>query len=185
MQLPFELVAKQGAKALAIWLLSGQLAKRLFVIANTLVNSPALIAMKIKFKLSQSTSLTAPVVIRRTVSLLEDEEYRVSNLTSNIVEFKGSTWKLRWSHEAAARLDGGKFELSTSGDEVLVTFSYYTSLTAPLLVFIAIAIGLISDGQYNVILFFFLFYLFGVSIQIITQRGTAKDILNSILNGIS
>ncbi|QEC75641.1 hypothetical protein [Mucilaginibacter ginsenosidivorax] len=154
------------------------------IIACTLVNLPALIAMKIKFKLTQATHVAPRVVVDKIVSLLEGNDYRITNLTSSIVEFNDSTWKLRWRHEATARLDGGKFELSVSGDEVLVTFSYYTSLTVQLLIFIALSIALIKDHQYIGILFFLAFYLFGISIQLITQRGTAKNMLKSILSSL-
>jgi hypothetical protein len=81
-------------------------------------------------------------------------------------------------------LDEGKFELSVSGDEALVTFSYYTSLTAPIVIFIALSVILIKDHQYHGILFFLAFYLFAISIQLITQRGTAKDMLKSILSSL-
>ncbi|SEO58108.1 hypothetical protein [Mucilaginibacter sp. OK283] len=140
--------------------------------------------MKIKFKLTQATHVAPQFVIDKTVSLLEGEEYRVNNLTSSIVEFDDNPWKLRWRHQAAGRLNGGKFELSVTADEVLVNFSYYTSLTAPLLIFIALAIGLISQERYYGILFFLAFYIFAISIQLITQRGTAKDMLKSILSNL-
>jgi hypothetical protein len=54
----------------------------------------ALIAMKIKFKLTQTTHLAPQVLIDKTVSLLEGNDYRVTNLTGGVVEFDDNPWKL-------------------------------------------------------------------------------------------
>lgn len=72
-----------------------QSAKQPCIIACTLVNSPALIAMQIKFKLTQATHVAPQVVIDKIVSLLEGNDYRVTNRTGSVVEFDDSTWKLR------------------------------------------------------------------------------------------
>ena len=144
----------------------------------------ALIAMKIKFKLTQATHLAPQVVIDKTVSLLEGNDYRVTNLTSSVVEFDDNPWKLMWRHKAMSRLDGGKFEIGLSGSQALITFNYHVSLTATIVIFIALSITLIKDRQYDGILFFLVFYLVAIPIHIVIQRHAAKDMLNSILSGL-
>jgi hypothetical protein len=140
--------------------------------------------MKLKFKITQSTSLSPQALTGKIVSRLDDSGYRVINVSTNIVEFNEPMFKLMERTKAMRRLDGGQFEISLSGNQTSVTLNYYVSLTAYILLFIALSAFLIYKGEYYGILFFLVFYSFAIPIQIITQRSAAKDMLNSILNDL-
>ncbi|WP_184550599.1 hypothetical protein [Mucilaginibacter sp. FT3.2] len=93
--------------------------------------------MKIKFKVTQSTGLAPAVVISKIVSKPDDSRYRVNNVTLSSVEFDEEPWKLMWNFEAVKRLDGGKFEISSLNNEVLITFTWHSNLLTPALMIAA------------------------------------------------
>ncbi len=136
--------------------------------------------MKIRFKTTQSTTLAPNVLIGKIVSTLDQRNYRVTNINSNIVEFNDNPWKLMWNHEAVKRFDGGKFEATISGNNTLITFSWYRSLWSQILILAAPSIALISDGDYYVPLYFLAFYLIAITINILMLRGIARDTLQGI-----
>jgi hypothetical protein len=136
--------------------------------------------MKISCKTIQSTTLAPHVIIGKIVSALDHRDYRVTNLTSSIVEFDDSPWKLMWRHEAVRRLSGGKFEIAISGNDTLITFSWYRSLWAQVLILAALSIAMISNGEYYAPLFFLTFYVIAITINIVTLRSIARDLLQAI-----
>jgi hypothetical protein len=140
--------------------------------------------MKLRFKITRSTSLSPPALTGKIVSRLDYGNYRVVNVTAHVVEFNDPPWKLMERTKAMKRLDGGQFEIRVSDTQILIIFNYYVSLTAPIFMFIGLSAFLIYQGEYYGILFFLAFYLVALPIQIIMQRGAANDMLNSILNGL-
>jgi hypothetical protein len=137
--------------------------------------------MKLKFKVSQSTNLHPQIITGKIVSLLDDGKYRVNHVTDSRVEFDENPWKLMWNFEAAKRLDGGKFEISMLNNEVLITFTWYKNLMVTVLILAALSITLIHEGEYYAPLFFVAFYIIAISINIVTLRSIAREMLNKIV----
>ncbi|SDP60756.1 hypothetical protein SAMN05428975_2049 [Mucilaginibacter sp. OK268] len=137
--------------------------------------------MKLKFKISQTTNLAPEIIIDRIKGELDQKKYRVLTMTNSSVKFDESPWKLMWNFQAVRRLDGGEFEVSLQDNLTSVTFSYYLSLIAPIIILIAISIGLIKDGEYYAPLFFLLFYVVAVTFQVITLKDVANEMLSEII----
>ncbi|NHA04652.1 hypothetical protein G7092_12635 [Mucilaginibacter sp. HC2] len=137
--------------------------------------------MKLKFKISQTTSLAPEIIIDRIKVELDQNKYRVLNITNNSVKFDESPWKLMWNFEAMRRLDGGKFDVNLQDNLTSVTFSYYRSLIAPIIILTVISISLIKDGEYYAPLGFFLFYVITLTFNAFTLKNVANEMLNNIL----
>ncbi|MBB6110645.1 hypothetical protein [Mucilaginibacter lappiensis] len=137
--------------------------------------------MKLKFKISQTTSLAPEIIIDRIKAELDQNKYRVLNITNNSVKFDESPWKLMWNFEAMRRLDGGKFDVNLQDNLTSVTFSYYRSLIGPLIILTVISIGLIRDGEYYAPLGFLLFYVIALTFNAFTLKDVANEMLNDIL----
>ncbi|SDD94947.1 hypothetical protein SAMN05216464_103131 [Mucilaginibacter pineti] len=137
--------------------------------------------MKLKFKISQSTDLAPRVIVDRINAKLEKEDYRIINITTDLVEFDESMWKLMSRSKAMTRLDGGTFEINLQDNLASVTFSYYLSLIAPIAVLTAISVCLIINGEYYAPLFFISFYIIAITIHAAILKGVANDMLNEII----
>jgi len=137
--------------------------------------------MKLKFKISRATNLNPQIVIDRITKKLDNDNYRILNVTDDTVEFDESPWKIMWNFQAARRLDGGKFEIHESDNLFSITFSYYRSLIAPVVILIAISVGLIIEEQYYAPLFFLAFYVIILGFNMITLRGVAEEMLDEIV----
>lgn len=137
--------------------------------------------MKLKFKISQTTDLAPEIIIDRIKAELDQNKYRVLSVTNNSVKFDESPWKLMWNFQAVRRLDGGEFEVSLQDNLTSVTFGYYRSLIAPIIIIIAISIGLIKDGEYYAPLFFLLFYVIALTFNTVTLKGVANEMLCEVM----
>ena len=137
--------------------------------------------MKLKFKISQTTDLAPEIIIDRIKAELDKNKYRVLSVTNNSVKFDESPWKLMWNFQAVRRLDGGEFKVSLQDNLTSVSFSYYLSLIAPIIILIAISIGLITNGEYYAPLFFLLFYAVAVTFQVITLKDVANEVLSEVM----
>jgi hypothetical protein len=137
--------------------------------------------MKIKFKVKQSTSLAPAVIIGSIVSKLDEGKYRVNNVTVSSVEFDEEPFKLMWNFEAVKRLDGGRFEISSSNNEALVTFTWYSNLLTPVLMIAALSIFAIYHGDYYAPLFFVTFFTIAIGISLVVKHSTARSMLSEVL----
>jgi hypothetical protein len=139
--------------------------------------------MKLRFKISRLTNLDSQIVINRITNELEEKKYRVQNTTNHTVEFddKHNPWEIMWNFQAAKRFDGGKFEVNFSTGLVTIIFSYYRSLISPIIILIILTIILIKDGEYYAPLFFLAFYIVAISINMITIRTVANELIDKIL----
>jgi hypothetical protein len=137
--------------------------------------------MKIKFKVKQSTSLAPAVIIGRIVSKLDEGKYRVNDVTVSSVEFDEEPVKLMWNFEAAKRLDGGRFEINSSNNEALITFTWYSNLLTPALIIAALSIFAINHGDYYAPLFFVTFFTIAIGISMLMKHSIARSMLSEIL----
>jgi len=137
--------------------------------------------MKLKYKIAQSTDLDTQTLIKKMISKLEDDKYRILSVRENGLTFYDDPWKLMWNFEAARRMNGGSFEIETKDGVQTATFSIYLSLIVPICILLVLSTILISERQYDAPLFFLAFYIVGVTIQMITIRSIAREMLNDVI----
>jgi hypothetical protein len=137
--------------------------------------------MNLKYRISETTQLEPYVVKAHILLKLKDENYRVQDVTNNIVTFDESPFKMMWRHEAIKRLDAGRFEIEASTNGTTVTFIHFLR-TWPVLVALApIIIGCISFNDYFPIPFFCLFLMIGMTWQYYTLKVVGREMLRDIV----
>lgn len=137
--------------------------------------------LRLTFKISRSTDLPIWPLVDKILAELNKRDLRIINSTSSIVEFNDNPWKLRWNFEAMGRLEGGKFEFSSTDNSILVTFSYYRKLLWPIVIFTALSISLLIHGDYYGPLFFLVFYVIAITVDVAMLKGNAGEMLDEIL----
>jgi hypothetical protein len=138
--------------------------------------------MKIKFRVSQNTTLDPKVINGLILLKLKDKNYDVLEVTDNCVKFYDNPWVLRWNFQQVRRLDGGSFNISISNNAILVTLHFYLNLF-PVLIGVSIpVIGTIVEGAYEGTIFFVIFIIVALFIQTIISKSVARDMLMAILS---
>jgi len=137
--------------------------------------------MKLKFKISEPTDIESEIIIKRVVTILEHKKYDLTNITSDVVEFYESPWKLMWNFEAVNRFSGGKFEICSIGGVKSVKFTYYLSVSTLIIALIIISFIIIKQRDLNGALFVLAFYTMGVTINAFTLRASAHRTLKGVL----
>lgn len=137
--------------------------------------------MKIKFRVSQNTTLDPKVINSLILLKLKDKKYDVLEVTDNSVKFYDNPWVLRWNFQQVRRLDGGSFNINVSNNTILVTLHFYLNLF-PVLIGVSIpVIGTIVNGAYEGTIFFVVFIIVALFIQTIISKSVARDMLMAIL----
>ncbi|MFI5138092.1 MAG: hypothetical protein ACHQIM_09705 [Sphingobacteriales bacterium] len=138
---------------------------------------------KIKYHASKSTDLEPSVIIEKILAKLNTKKYRITNVTNNEVTF--DDWRVLFVSRVKAlrRLDGGKFEISTSDNGTMVNFSYHLNFLPLLLVIGALMASLAYDGDYGGVIFFGVFYAIAGFVQNIATKDAGKAMLSVILTG--
>lgn len=138
--------------------------------------------MKIKFRVSQNTTLDPKVIKGFILLKLNDKEYDVLEVNDNSVKFYDNPWVLRWNFQQTSRLDGGSFNIDTFNNTVLVTLHFYLNLFPPLIGVSIPVIGTIVEGAYEGTIFFVIFIIVALAIQTVISRSAARDMLMAILS---
>jgi hypothetical protein len=141
-----------------------------------------LVAIKLRFQVSQSTNHEPPIIIDSILLKLKDKKYNVIDVTDSSVKFKERPWVIMSNFRATMRLDGGRFEIGVSDNGMLVSLHYYYNLLTILLALTILEIFTISDGVYEGSIFFALFFFISSIIQIVISKGVAKRMLSEIVN---
>jgi hypothetical protein len=133
--------------------------------------------MKLKYEIFQSTNYPQTVLIDRIVSFLK-LDYEILSTSDNCVTFKSGWWAFGLKSKQYRKIDGGKFEIITSGNQVGVKFTYYKEiLPDTVLLTVLILLSLIIDFH---ILFFGAGFLLIMLISIVTLKTITKELLVNI-----
>jgi len=138
--------------------------------------------MKMKFHVSQITTLDPKIINGLILLKLRDRKYDVLEATDNGVKFYDNPWVLRWNFQQVRRLDGGIFKIDTSNNCTSVILNYHLSLWQPLIAVSIPVIGAIIEGAYEGTIFFVIFLTIALFIQTIISKSVARDMLMAILN---
>ena len=139
-------------------------------------------SLKFKFQTSQKTNFGSAIIVNKIIARLQDEKYDISKVTDKSISFERSPFRLVWNFQAPYILDGGNFEISKSEHETIVVLHYFINIFYYFLIWIALAIFLINQGEYSAILFFGAFILIGAFFQYNVSKNVSKDLLNDILS---
>jgi hypothetical protein len=108
---------------------------------------------KLKFQTSQKTDFAGAIIVSKILAKLEEEKYDISKVTDKSIAFKQSPFRLLWNFQAPYILDGGNFEIKRSEQETIVVLHYFINILNYLLIWVALVIFLITQGEYSAILF--------------------------------
>src|SRR5256885_529843 len=102
--------------------------------------------MKLKYHVSRNTILSPNILIDRIILVLKEQEYTIKNRTDNSVSFEDDNWQIRSKLKIFKKVDAGKFEIISSANGQLITFTYYLSFLPEIIITAIIAImGIIQD----------------------------------------
>ncbi len=137
--------------------------------------------MKLKFQVSQNTTLDPEIINGLILLKLKDKKYDVLEVSDNKVKFYDNPWVLRWNFQQVGRLDGGSFKINTINNATQVTLHFYLNLFPVLIAMSIPVIGTIIEGVYEGTIFFIVFFIVAMSIQAIISKNVARDMLTAML----
>jgi len=138
-------------------------------------------AFRLNHHISEKTALENETIILNMLAELSDKKYTVISFTDSNLKFETNSWALGWNFSPVT-LDGGEFNLTVSGQETLVILNYYDGFLPRIVMITFLTICLISDHQYEGILFFSAFFLITGIIHHFILKNKAKELLWNILN---
>jgi hypothetical protein len=131
--------------------------------------------------MSGTADIQTSEIFERILSLLDKPGYVILQNTGKTIEFKDNLWRFGSRSDVFGRVDGGRFEINTEGDGVVVNFDYHVSLVFWILfigffTFFALAKDIHILYFIPVILIIFYFKVENVKS---TAKGMIKGILKS------
>lgn len=138
-------------------------------------------SFKLEFQTSQKTNFATPIIVSKILAKLQDKKYELCEVTDKRITFKWSILRFVWNFKAPYILDGGDFEITKSEQGTIVVLNYFINTLSYLLIFFALGIFLVIQGEYFAILFFGIFFLIATVFQYNTTKNVGKELLNDML----
>jgi len=86
--------------------------------------------IRLNYKVSRTTTLEPDIIIEKILQEIDQPAYTIINETTNNIEFKQRlSWGIiRNRRMEAGKVNWGRFELVSSGNETIINFYYYHSI---------------------------------------------------------
>ena len=136
---------------------------------------------KLKFQISQVTTLDKELLVKRLIKRLQDEKYVITNVSENSIEFNNYRESSFMStHKGLNKLQEGEFSMEGIGNGE-ISLKYY--IPYKVLMFISLAMLLLCIIWWTPGYLFPLgFLLVSFLISIDSSKSIARTLLNNILN---
>src|SRR5579872_2296351 len=117
--------------------------------------------MKIRYHISGAADIQFSLIPERFLLALDKSGYVIIRKTSETIEFYYNIWRLGSRTNAFGKVDGGKFEIKSENNRVVLNLNYYVSPTVDILLsFFFIIFAIFKDYHifYAVLIIFFFFF---------------------------
>jgi len=81
--------------------------------------------MKLKYKIAKPTSLSSEDILNKILSVIEDQQYGIVNVTKSQVSFDNNKRLIVGNWEYARRVHSGTFEIINNGNTNIVVLEYF------------------------------------------------------------
>ncbi len=81
--------------------------------------------MRLRYRITRSTTLDPETIIKRTILVVKDNEYRIANSTEHEVSFDNKKYMFSSRIANVSRVNSGKFEIENNKEDRTIIFEYY------------------------------------------------------------
>jgi|SRR5579863_7789933 len=136
--------------------------------------------VKITYHVSGAADIQPTTISERILSLLDKPGYVLLQKTSNTINFKYNIWRVVSRTKVLGKVDGGRFEINTEGEGMLVNFDYYVSLDFWIL-FVGLYVFFALTKEIHILFFIPVISIF-FYFKVVNVKSRAKGWMKAILN---